>query len=119
MPAAAEYVLRSGADNPLIKAILLGAHGGDTDLLPLLATRLEPLLDRAIATLAGEARQRYPHLPLDERTLSRLAAIVVRLTLSHLLQPREPIDEAIAEIRTLIEATLQHAQTGAAATTLC
>jgi AcrR family transcriptional regulator len=106
IPAAVGYVLRAGADNPLIKAILVGAHGGDADLLPLLATRPDPVLARAIAVVGAEARDLYGGLPLPPQTLDRLSEIVVRLTLSHLMQPTGPIEEAIAQARTIIEAAL-------------
>jgi AcrR family transcriptional regulator len=107
IPAAATYVLRAGADNPLIKAILVGAHGGDADLLPLLATRSDPVLGRAIAAVRLEARTLYSELPLAPQTLDRLSEVVVRLTLSHLVQPTGPIEEAIAQIRDLIESALK------------
>jgi AcrR family transcriptional regulator len=105
IPAAVGYVLRTGADNPLIKAILIGAHGGDSDLLPLLAIRPEPVLSRAIAAVRTEAGTLYgAFLPPD--MIGQASEIVVRLTLSHLMQPTGPIDDAVAQIRTLIEAVL-------------
>lgn len=107
IPAAVDYVLRAGADNPLIKAILVGAHGGDADLLPLLAARPEPVLARAIAVVGAQARDLYGGLPLAPPTLDRLSEIVVRLTLSHLVQPTGPLEEAVAQARTIIEAALR------------
>jgi AcrR family transcriptional regulator len=106
IPDAAGYVLRTGADDPLIKAILVGAHGGDSDLLPLLAIRPEPVLGRAIAAVRAEARTLYAGLGLPQQTIDQVSEIVVRLTLSHLMQPTGPIDQAVAQIRTLIEAAL-------------
>jgi AcrR family transcriptional regulator len=107
IPAAVGYVLAAGADNPLIKAILVGAHGGDADLLPLLAARPEPVLARAIAVVGAQARDLYSGLPLAPRTLDRLSEIVVRLTLSHLMQPTGPIEEAVAQARTIVEDALR------------
>jgi AcrR family transcriptional regulator len=106
IPDAAGYVLRTSADNPLIKAILLGAHGGDTSLLPLLAIRPEPVLGRAVAAVRTQARALYGGLPLPAGTIDQLSEVVVRLTLSHLMQPTGPIDEAVAQIRTLVEVVL-------------
>src|SRR5487761_399339 len=106
IPAAADYVLRTGAGNSLIKAILVGAAGGD-ELLPLLAARPDPVLGRAIAVVRAEARTRYSELPLTAGTLDQLSEIVVRLTLSHLMQPTGPIDEAVAQVRALTEAALR------------
>ena len=105
IPAAADYVLRTGAGNPLIKAILVGAAGGD-ELLPLLAGRPDPVLGRAIAVVRAEARARYGGLPLTAGTIDRVSEIVVRLTLSHLMQPTGPIDEAVAQVRALVQAVL-------------
>jgi AcrR family transcriptional regulator len=107
IPAAVDYVLAAGADNPLIKAILVGAHGGDADLLPLLASRPEPVLARAIAVVGTEARDLYRDLPVPPQTLDRLSEIVVRLTLSHLMQPTGPIEEAVAQARTIVEDALR------------
>ena len=110
IPAAAEYVLRTGADNPLVKAILVGAAGGD-ELLQLLAVRPDAVLGRAIAVVRDEARARYGTLGLTADTLDQLSEIVVRLTLSHLMQPTSPIEQAVAQVRTLIQAALAAAST--------
>jgi AcrR family transcriptional regulator len=105
IPAAVAYVLRAGAENPLIKAILVGAQGGDSDLLPLLAIRPEPVLGRAVAAVRTEAGALYGEL-LPPEMIGQASEIVVRLTLSHLMQPTGPIDEAVAQIRTLVQAVL-------------
>ena len=105
IPDAAGYVLRTSVDNPLIKAILLGAPGGDSDLLPLLAIRPEPVLGRAIAVVRTEARALYRDL-LPVTAIDLASEIVVRLTLSHLMQPTGPIDEPIAQSRLLVAAAL-------------
>ena len=110
IPAAAEYVLRTGTDNPLVKAILVGAAGGD-ELLQLLAVRPDAVLGRAIAVVRDEARARYGTLGLTADTLDQLSEIVVRLTLSHLMQPTSPIEQAVAQVRTLIQAALAAAST--------
>jgi AcrR family transcriptional regulator len=106
IPDAAGYVLRTSADNPLIKAILLGAPGGDSDLLPLLAIRPEPVLGRAVAVVRAEAAMLYRGL-LPPAAIDLSSEIVVRLTLSHLMQPTGPIEDAVAQIRALIEAVLR------------
>jgi AcrR family transcriptional regulator len=105
IPAAVGYVLRTGADNPLIKAVLTGGHGGDSDLLPLLAIRPEPVLGRAVAAVTAEAGALYRKL-LPPELIGQASEIVVRLTLSHLMQPTGPIDEAVTQVRTLVQAVL-------------
>jgi AcrR family transcriptional regulator len=106
IPEAAGYVLHTSADNPLIKAILLGAHGGDSSLLPLLAIRPELVLGRAVAGVREQARTLYGGLPLPGETIDQLSEVVVRLTLSHLMQPTGPIEQAVAQIRALVELAL-------------
>jgi AcrR family transcriptional regulator len=104
--AAAGYVLHASSSSPLIKALLTDGRGGAPGLLPLVTTRPEPVLARAIAAVGAVAQDCYGALPLDSQTISRLTEIVVRLTLSHLVQPTGPIDEALAQIRLLIENAL-------------
>ncbi|WP_245900907.1 TetR/AcrR family transcriptional regulator [Prauserella shujinwangii] len=95
--SAVEYTLRTGADNPLLKAILAAPHPGADELLPLLATRPEPVLRRAVTAVLGYVRQQYPELA--ERDPGPLVDAVVRLTLSHLAQPLGPAEDAIAQVR--------------------
>lgn len=104
--AAASYVLHSASSDPLLKALLTDGRSGAPGLLPLVTARPEPVLARAIAAVGAEAQDRYGALPLDSQTISRLSEIIVRLTLSHLVQPTGPADEALAQIRLLIENAL-------------
>ncbi|GAB2817803.1 TetR family transcriptional regulator [Actinocorallia aurea] len=107
LPAAAEYVLRTAADNPLVKAVMLGADGGSNDLLPLLTVRPEPVLRRALDHIRIEAAQLNPQTDPDK--LAWLIEVAVRLTLSHLTQPTGPIEAATAQIRTLVQYTTRAA----------
>jgi hypothetical protein len=86
---------RAAADNPLLKAVLSAAHGGTQDLLPLLAVQAEPVLERALDAVLQEARARYAGLGLTR--LPDLIEIVVRLTLSHLMQPSGPVEQAAGQ----------------------
>jgi AcrR family transcriptional regulator len=106
IPDAAHYVLCTSADNPLIKAILVGAHGADSGLLPLLAIRPEPVLGRAIAAVRTEARVLYAATGLPPEAIDQASEIVIRLTLSHLMQPTGPIEQAVAQVAALVEAVL-------------
>ncbi|WP_030661634.1 TetR family transcriptional regulator [Streptomyces cellulosae] len=97
--AAIGYTLRTAADNPLLKAILTSSRGGDEDLLAHLTTRSEPLLDTAITMLTAYAAEVWPDIDAHSRDLA--VESVVRLTVSHLVQPALPPDlsaERIAEI---------------------
>ncbi|MBJ8348137.1 TetR family transcriptional regulator [Antrihabitans sp. YC2-6] len=102
LAAAAEYTLRTGADNTLIKVILAGEHGPDTGLLPLLATDPAPVLGRAVGALVGAVRTRYPDSSFGELTLESAIEAFVRITLSHLMQPLGPIENATAQIRQVV-----------------
>ncbi|KXP03453.1 hypothetical protein AXK60_16660 [Tsukamurella pseudospumae] len=86
--AAATFALEYGADNALLKSILAGDRG-DADLLPLLTTDPSAVLDRAIAAVAQALPARVPDGAVE---------VFVRLTVSHLLGPRGPVDRAADQI---------------------
>lgn len=105
LTAAAEYALTAAADNPLIKTIIGGASGHDGDLLPLLASRTEPVLQRAVDAVAAQVRKCHGETIGEDS--DALVEIVVRLTLSHLMQPTHPVDSAVAQIRSVIVAIVR------------
>lgn len=105
LTAAVHYALTTAADNPLVKAILTGAHD-NSELLPLLTSRPEPVLERALAAILPQARQHYGALGLTDDQLAALVEIVVRLTLSHLIQPTGPISRAVDQIHDVISLAL-------------
>lgn len=100
--AAAEFTLRTGAENALIRAVLAGEHGPDAGLLPLLATDPRPVLSRAITAIAAMVHERYPDRPYDDTAVEAAVEALVRLTLSHLMQPLDPVDLATAKIRNVV-----------------
>ena len=104
LTAAAEHALTAAADNPLIKTVIAGASGHDGDLLPLLASRTEPVLQRAIDAVAAQVRTYHGETIGGDS--DAFVEIVVRLTLSHLVQPTHPVDTAVAQIRSVIVAFL-------------
>ena len=84
--AAARFALEYGETNAVLKAILRPSH--DIALLELLTVRPEAVLtqaSRAVADALGNPSE-------------SLVDTMVRLTLSHLLQPTVSIDEAVARI---------------------
>jgi AcrR family transcriptional regulator len=95
--AAAEYTLRTAADDPLLKAILASAHGEANDLLPMLTTRPQPVLARAVDAVLGQLRRDFA-TPLPDSQLVDAVDALVRLTLSHLVQPTLPIEHATAQL---------------------
>lgn len=84
---AAYDVLEMARTNPLLRAILSASHGAGSDLLPLLTTQSGTLLETANAVIRTHL-DRFDHA-LDDEQLEVGIDMVVRLVLSHVMQPRE------------------------------
>ena len=82
---AVRAVLELAEDNILLRAIASATHGTDNEFLPLLTTRAGTLLTEAKAVLRGRVRGYRP--PLDEAQLTVAMDLVVRVVLSHVMQP--------------------------------
>lgn len=78
-------VLTRAADNPLLHAVLSASHGAGNDLLPLLTSHSENLVGAATAVV----RAHIGRFDLDIDPVELEASIdgVVRLVLSHVMQP--------------------------------
>ena len=87
LEAAALAALRLGRDNVLLKAIVASAHGGDVGLLPLVTISAEPLLQRATTVVRAVVLQQHGGLGLSPARLGVAIDTVVRLVLSHVMQP--------------------------------
>jgi len=91
--SAAEKILVMAAENPLLHAVLASAHSGsgdgsaNGDLLPFLTTDAAPLIGAATAVIADRVPSRYPDLGLTVRELGVAIDAIVRLVLSHVMQP--------------------------------
>jgi AcrR family transcriptional regulator len=91
--AASAGVLELALDNMLLHAVVSATHGADTELLPLLTTHSESLLAAAKIVVA-ERLTPYDE-SLDARHLDAAIDMVVRLVLSHVMQPSaSPADTA-------------------------
>ena len=90
------FTLELAADNPLLKSVLTSTRGGDDDLLAHLTTRSEPLLHTAAGMLDGYAADAWPEVDALSRGLAIEA--VVRLTISHLVQPVAAAEETASRI---------------------
>ncbi len=96
---AALGVLELAQDNTLLHAIVSATHGAGTDLLPLLTTHSDSLLTTARTVLTGlVAPYRVPGLPLSERELAVAIDVVVRVVLSHVMQPSDRPERTAADI---------------------
>lgn len=91
--AAARAVLEHAQDNRLLHAVVSATHGADTELLPLLTTHAQSLLTVAKAVIA-ERLTPYD-VPLSAERLDAAIDMVVRVVLSHVMQPSaSPADTA-------------------------
>lgn len=81
---AVRYTLDEAERSPLLRAVLTSTRSDDAGLVPLLA-RSVPLLRRAVQVLVAALA---PHLPgTPEEDLTDAAEVLVRLCVSHLVQP--------------------------------
>jgi len=83
--AAAAAVLELARGNALLRAVVSATHGADTELLPLLTTHSESLL--AAAKLVVQQRLGPYDVRLDPAHLDAAIDMVVRVVLSHVMQP--------------------------------
>ena len=82
---AARDVLTLAQGNDLLKAVVSATHGADTELLPLLTTHSESLLTAA-KLVVGERVAPYD-VALEAVRLEAAIDMVVRVVLSHVMQP--------------------------------
>jgi len=83
--AAILGVLELAENNPLLHAVVSATHGADTDLLPLLTTHSTQLLELAKAVVLERVAAYRP--PLTPAELDGAIDMVVRVVLSHVMQP--------------------------------
>ncbi|WP_112267511.1 TetR/AcrR family transcriptional regulator [Lentzea terrae] len=93
--AAVQSVLEFAQDNALLHAVVSATHGANTELLPLLTTHTDGLLDAAKAVVM-RCLATY-ELPLEKHELDIAVDLIVRHVLSHVMQPSNtPVDTAAA-----------------------
>jgi AcrR family transcriptional regulator len=100
--AAFRQTLEAARVNPLLLIALGCPNGGRDDFLPLLTTRPEGVLERSVDTVAALFARCYPEtgLTLSEWTVAVEA--IVRLLLSHLVQPSGSVAHASGQMRWVI-----------------
>lgn len=89
--AALSYTLVTASENPLLHAVLTNA--GDTELLLLLTSQSGPVLPVAVEVLSSWFGEYFPAVP--SQLLTELIEALVRLTLSHLIQPTHELAETL------------------------
>lgn len=86
---AACYILDDTRGNPLLQTILTRSPAaGDVSLLPLLTTRGEPLIGRAMELFSQWVTAQWPDMPKADADL--MVESVVRLAVSHILTQTKP-----------------------------
>ena len=103
--AACASVLRLAQGNQLLKAVVSATHGADTELLPLLTTHSESLL-AAAKDVVAERVAAYD-VPLDPARLDPAIDMVVRVVLSHVMQPSGPPERTAADLAWLASRVLR------------
>jgi AcrR family transcriptional regulator len=82
---AVRRVLERAQDYTLLHAIVSATYGADTELLPLLTTQSEGLLDAAKDVLRGRLAPAVDGI--DAHDLDAIVDVVVRVVLSHVMRP--------------------------------
>ena len=98
-------VLTYARANPLLHAVVSATHGADTELLPLLTTNAGSLLGVAKEVISARVA---PYAPgIDAAHLDPAIDMVVRVVLSHVMQPSGSPEETGADIAWLAGRVLQ------------
>jgi AcrR family transcriptional regulator len=96
--SACEGALEAAATNPLLKAILESGHTGGSDLLPLLTTESQGLIQAATAVVIESLDEQGFETGLDDAELLTAVDSIIRMVLSHVMQPAKTPAEAAADI---------------------
>ncbi|PKH38339.1 TetR/AcrR family transcriptional regulator [Nocardioides alpinus] len=102
---AVSDVLTYARANTLLHAVVSATHGADTELLPLLTTNAGSLLDTAKAVVLARVAPYAPGLDTDH--LEPAADMVVRVVLSHVMQPSASPEKTGADIAWLAGRVLE------------
>ena len=101
--AAFRHTLEAARTNPLLKTVLGAPHD---DFLPLLTTQPEAVLTRAVSVVAPMLEQSYPDVGLGAGEWTVAVEALVRLLLSHLLQPTGSVEHAAGQMRWVVSRIL-------------
>ncbi len=103
--SASQQVLELAQGNPLLHAVVSATHGADTELLPLLTTHADSLLVVAKGVIA----ERIAPYDLDLGVARLDAAIdmVVRVVLSHVMQPSGSPEDTARDIAWIAQRVLR------------
>lgn len=92
--AAARYMLTTAADDPLYRSVMAGDPASPDEILSVLTTRSGQFIDAATAFSVAWAQANWTHLELDSIQLTFVFDSLIRLVVSHMVQPaRASVDE--------------------------
>ena len=97
-------VLQRSADSPLVRGVVGASHGADTELLPLLTTRPDQLLELASATVIGLVAPF--DLPVPQQRIEATIEVIVRVTLSQVMHPTGDPDEVAEHLAWMVATIL-------------
>lgn len=98
--AAVSWGLRAAGDNPLVKAVLTDDAAG---LLPFVTTRARPVHEAVRDGMAAFLAE-WPRM--DLATVREAADVAVRLTISYLILPTEPVDVSAERVARVVDTLL-------------
>lgn len=98
LSAAFAVFLDAAADDPLVRTIVSG--DGGPELLPLVTTQGQPVLEHATERLAAFLLEGWPTIASDQARL--LAECVVRLAISYAALPGGPAGMGADSVATLL-----------------
>lgn len=93
---AAAGVLELARTNALLQAVVCASYGAETELLPLLTSQNDALVDSAKAVV--RVRVAAYDVRIADRHLEAAIDMIVRVVLSHVIHPVGPADETAADI---------------------
>jgi len=108
--SACEGALETAESNPLLKVVLDSVQGGATELLPLLTTESQGLIDVASTTVMSTITERFGDIGLSDQRFAEAVDAIVRLVLSHAMRPAKSLSEAASEIAWIADHVIRGAQ---------
>ncbi len=96
--AACRGALSMAESNPLLRSVIASIHQRENDLVPLLTTESQGVIDVAKAAILGVVHDKHPDLGLTDDQLDGAVEAIVRLVLSHIMRPSYSAEEAAAQI---------------------
>lgn len=98
-------VLQRAEASALVRGVVSAAHGADTELLPLLTTRPEHLLELATATVQGLVAPFA--LPLPQARIDATIEVIVRVALSQVMHPTGTPEQAGEHLAWMVRVVLE------------